>query len=44
MEITKQLGTLIEQATSDSHIEPPVALYEKILALINSRVDMYQSK
>lgn len=40
MELTKQLGALVEQATSDSHIDPPVHLYEKILAVINSRVDM----
>lgn len=40
MEITKQLGTLVEQATSDSHTDTPINLYEKILDLINSRVDM----
>lgn len=40
MEITKQLGVLVEQATSDSHTETPVHLYEKILDVINSRVDM----
>jgi hypothetical protein len=31
---------LIEQATNDVHSEPPVTLYEKVLAVINSRVDM----
>jgi hypothetical protein len=41
MEILKKLGTLIEQATSDSHNEPPVELYAKILTIIQSRVDMY---
>ena len=40
MEITKQLGSLIEQATNDSHNESPLALYSKILTIINSRVDM----
>ena len=37
----KQLGVLIEQATNDANQEPPVAQYERILDLINSRVDMY---
>lgn len=41
MEMTKQLGTLVEEATSDSHTQPPLAIYDKVLALINSRVDMY---
>ncbi len=39
--MTKQLGTLVEEATSDSHTQPPLAIYDKVLALINSRVDMY---
>ena len=41
MEMLKQLGVLIEQATNDANQEPPVAQYERILDLINSRVDMY---
>ena len=40
MEIVKQLGTLVEQATSDSHEEAPVQLYGKILTVVQSRVDM----
>ena len=41
MEIVKQLGSMIEQATSDSHQETPVQLYSKILTIIQTRVDMY---
>jgi hypothetical protein len=40
MEILKQLGSLIELATNDANPEPPVAQYERILDIINSRVDM----
>lgn len=43
MELLKQLGTLIEQATNDANTEPPVTHYERILDIINSRVDMYSS-
>jgi hypothetical protein len=35
------LGLLIEQATNDIHTDSPIGLYEKVLDLINSRVDMY---
>ena len=41
MEIVKQLGVLVEQATNDSHKESPVELYSKILTVVQSRVDMY---
>ena len=43
MEITKQLGTYVEEATNDCHTEVPLHLYQKILGIINSRVDMYLS-
>lgn len=41
MEVIKQLGALVEQATSDTHEEPPMELYQKILQLIRIRADMY---
>lgn len=41
MDLLKELGKLIEQATSDANPTAPIQTYEKILALINSRVDMY---
>ena len=40
MEIVKQLGTLVEQATNDSHEQSPLQLYGKILTIVQSRVDM----
>ena len=40
MEILKQLGALVEQATSDQHQEPPLELYGKILTIVHTRVDM----
>lgn len=41
MEILKQLGSLVEQATGDQHQEPPLELYGKILTIVHTRVDMY---
>ena len=41
MEIVKQLGSQIEQATSDAHQETPLQLYSKILTMVQSRADMY---
>ena len=41
MELVKQLGSLVEQATSDSHQDTPLQLYSKILTIIQTRVDMY---
>ena len=41
MEIVKQLGSLVEQATSDAHQETPLQLYSKILTIVQSRADMY---
>lgn len=40
MEILKQLGTLVEEATNDSHEQAPLHLYDKILTIVHSRVDM----
>ena len=41
MDLLKQLGVLVEQATSDSNQEAPVPVYDKVLGIIQSRVDMY---
>ncbi len=40
MEKIKQLNTLIDQACSDTHKEPPLNLYSDILNMIESRVDL----
>lgn len=40
MDLLKQLGVLVEQATADANPEPPVLTYEKVLEVIQKRVDM----
>jgi hypothetical protein len=35
MELIKQLGNLVEQATSDVNNDPPIQIYEQIMDIIN---------